>query len=74
MKKLKTTFRHFKETFKTAKDTVVTKLKDDEGAEMIEIAIGICLAVVLIVVVIAIINKARNKASEANDAIDQVTW
>lgn len=47
-------------------------IKDEDGAEMIEIAIGIAIAAVLIAAVTKIAGKAQTGMENANDKIDDV--
>lgn len=64
--------KRIRETRAALQNGAARVLKDDGGAEMIEIAIGIALAAVLIVVVILVVNKAKSKANQANDALDNI--
>lgn len=60
-----------KNAFKRMNENVV---ENDEGAELLEIAIGIALVAVIVAVVLLVIDKVSNKAKEAESAIEDITW
>lgn len=61
----------FKNAFKSMKEDVV---QNDDGAELLEIVIGIALVAVIVAVVIIVINKVNDKGNAAAGALDKITW
>lgn len=52
------------------KNRAIHFIKDDDGADLLEICAGIVFAIVLIVVVKGIIDSVSDSMSQAGDAID----
>lgn len=68
LEKIKNGFKKFKENLK---ENVV---ESNDGAELVEIIIGIALVAVLVGIVFLVINKVKNKGEEAGDVINEITF
>lgn len=53
------------------KNRAIHFIKDDDGADLLEICAGIVFAIVLIVVVKGIIDSVSNSMDQAGDAINE---
>lgn len=66
-------FTKLKEAFKKFKTNLNENLvENEEGAELVEIIIGIALVAMVLVAVILVITKVNKKGEEAGNIIDDI--